>query len=127
MNELDLLIKLLSKKLDLDNTKEETQSNCIGKICMIRCDRSGVFFGKILSKVEKNSAYSSVSVENCRRVWCWYGAASLSQLAIDGTSDPKNCKFPEATKYHELSDVIEIIPMSQKAITSLDEVEIWKK
>lgn len=27
---------------------------------------------------------------DCRRLWCWYGAASISQLAVEGTKRPND-------------------------------------
>jgi hypothetical protein len=58
----------------------------IGKKVIIRSDRAGVFFGTLS---EKNG--SEVTLTNCRRLWYWDGAASLSQLAVDGTCAGSNC------------------------------------
>jgi hypothetical protein len=44
----------------------------------------------------------------------------LSQLATDGTSKPTNCKFPCEVDKIELLQVIEIIPITDKAKTSID-------
>ena len=57
---------------------------------IIRGDRSGVFAGYLESKKERE-----VILRQARRIWYWSGAASISQLAEDGTSDPSNCKFPK--------------------------------
>lgn len=35
-------------------------------------------------------------LKNARRLWYWDGAASISQIAVDGVSKPENCKFPES-------------------------------
>lgn len=43
---------------------------------IVRSDRAGVFFGRIK---ERNG--SEVTMTDVRRIWYWYGAASLSQLA----------------------------------------------
>lgn len=53
--------------------------NNIGKKVIIRGDRSGVEFGEL---VEQNG--NEVTLKNARRLWYWAGAASLSQLAMDG-------------------------------------------
>ena len=37
-----------------------------------------------------------VVLTDARRLWYWDGAASLSQLAVAGTSKPKDCKFTVA-------------------------------
>ena len=58
---------------------------------MVRTYSAGVFMGEIVSKDGQ-----TVVMRNARRIWYWDGAASLSQLAVDGTSKPGNCKFPVA-------------------------------
>ena len=97
-------------------------SNCIGKICMVRTENAGVFFGTVLAKKG-----TEVQMNEARRVWYWAGAATLSTLATTGTSDPTNCKFPCAVEYVELTQVIEVIIMTQRAIESLRGVTIWQK
>jgi hypothetical protein len=59
-------------------------------------------------------------------MWYWDGAASLSQLATDGTTKPLNCKFPCEVDRVELLQVIEIIPITEKAKESISGVPIWK-
>ena len=46
---------------------------------IVRCDRSGVFFGEI----EKREG-REVTMRNVRCLWYWNGAASLMQLAKEG-------------------------------------------
>ena len=46
---------------------------------IIRTEKAGVFFGEIK---ERNG--SEAVITNCRSLWQWKGAASLSQLAVDG-------------------------------------------
>ena len=68
-----------------------------------------------------------VVLENARRIWYWSGAASLSQLAMEGTSDPANCKFPCEVSSVYLFQAIEIIDVTEKAIESIKAVPVWKK
>jgi hypothetical protein len=63
-----------------------------------------------------------VVLDNCRRLWYWKGAASLSQMAIDGVSKPKECKFPAPVNGHEVLGVIEIIPGTDVARASIEGV-----
>ncbi|MCM1216548.1 MAG: hypothetical protein NC548_18745 [Lachnospiraceae bacterium] len=63
---------------------------------------------------------------NCRRLWYWEGAASLSQLATEGTSKPKDCKFTVIVEEMTIFGVIEIIPCTEQAIQSIDNVAVWK-
>lgn len=90
--------------------------------CMVRTYSAGVFAGY----VEKRTGKEAV-LRNARRIWRWAGAATLSQLATDGTSDPQNCKFPCAVDKITLTEVIEIIPMTKKAKKSIDEVPVWEE
>lgn len=96
--------------------------NFIGKKVIIRGDRSGVFFGTLSEKEGQE-----VKLSNCRRIWYWDGACSVSQLAVDGVSNPQNCKFTVNVEEIILTDVIEIIPCTQKAIESIEGVRVWKK
>lgn len=88
---------------------------------IVRGDRSGVFAGNIVKR-DKNE----VELKNCRRIWYWKGACSLSQLAVDGTSLPDECKFSVAVDDIEILDVIEVIPCTQKAEKSIKGVKEWK-
>ena len=93
----------------------------IGKKVIIRGDRSRVEFGEL---VEQNG--SVVTLKNARRLWYWAGAASLSQLAMDGTKRPQDCKFTVTVSSITILDAVEIIPCTDKAIKSIEEVDEWK-
>lgn len=64
---------------------------------------------------------------DARRIWYWAGAASLSQLAVDGTSKPLECKFPTPVPRVELLEVIEILDVTPKARESIAMVPVWKE
>lgn len=93
----------------------------IGKKVIIRGDRSGVEYGTLVS-----CCGSEVTLHNARRIWFWAGAASLSQLAKDGTTNPSSCKFTVTVDSITILDAIEIIPCTDKAIKSIEDVEVWK-
>lgn len=59
------------------------------KYVIIRTRSAGVFAG-----VLKSYKAGEAILNNARRIWYWSGAASLSQLAVDGTSKPHECRFP---------------------------------
>ena len=94
----------------------------IGKKVIIRADRAGVFFGTLK---EKNG--NEVTLTDCRRIWYWDGAASISQLAVDGTSRASNCKFTVIVAEITILGVIEIIPCTDKAVNSIENVAVWKR
>ena len=89
--------------------------------CMVRTYSAGVFAGYIERREGKEA-----TLRNARRIWYWDGAASLSQLATDGTSKPGNCKFPCPVDRVTLTEVIEIIPITQKAKKSIEGVAVWQ-
>ncbi len=60
----------------------------IGKKVIVRGDRSGIFFGTLAGRDGRE-----VKLTKCRRLWFWDGAASNFQLAAEGVSAPRNCKF----------------------------------
>lgn len=88
---------------------------------IVRGDRSGVFAGNI---VERNG--QEVKLKNCRRLWYWDGACSISELAKKGTSKPDDCKFTVTVDEIEILDAIEIIVCTQEAENSIKEVREWR-
>lgn len=94
----------------------------MNKKVIVRGDRSGVFFGTLVAKEGQE-----VKLENCRRLWYWDGAASISQLAVDGTVNPDECKFTVTVGEIIIIDAIEIILCTDKAIRSIEDVSVWKR
>jgi len=88
---------------------------------IVRTYSAGVFFGNLVSR--KNQ---EVVLANARRLWYWSGAASLSQLAMEGTKKPAACKFPIAMNSIILLQAIEIIPCTAIAAKNIQDVPIWK-
>ncbi len=93
-----------------------------GKYCIIRTYSAGVFAGTI-----KKHKGKEVTITNARRIWYWAGAASLSQLAKEGTSKPKECKFPCAVKEIFVSEAIEILVCTARSKKSISSVPVWSE
>lgn len=93
----------------------------IGKKVIIRGDRSGCFFGTLAEKDGRE-----VKLTNCRRLWYWSGAASLSQLAVEGVKNPNDCKFTVTVPEIAILDAIEIIPCTDEAINVITSTREWK-
>ena len=89
---------------------------------MVRTYSAGVFAGYLVSRKGKE-----VELRDARRIWYWSGAASLSELSQKGTSRPHECKFPIAVKRVILTEVIEVIPISEKAKKSIVNVPVWSE
>jgi len=82
---------------------------------------AGVFLGKL--KSYKNAEADLTEV---RRLWYWSGAASLSQLAVEGTSQPNACRFPCVAPRIIVPAVMEMLDVTPKAKQSLYGVKEWK-
>lgn len=95
-------------------------------VFIVRSYAAGVFYGEIESKKHEVSGLV-VNMKNARRVFYWSGAASLSQLSTEGTVKPNDCKFPAPVTSVELMNVVEILPVSESALKSLNGVKIWKQ
>ena len=89
---------------------------------IVRCDRAGVFYGEI---EERNGR--EVKMRKVRCIWYWDGAATLLQLATEGTTKPNNCKFTMTVDSLEVLEAIEIIPCTAEAIKSIEGVKEWKR
>jgi len=87
---------------------------------MCRTYSAGVFAGYLALREGKE-----VTLKSARRIWYWAGAATLSQLAMEGTSNPSQCKFPTEVDTVVLTEVIEIINCTEKARQSIKDVPIW--
>ena len=96
--------------------------NFNGKYVVVRGDRSGVFAG-----VLKEKEGTEVVLTDCRRLWYWEGAASISQIATDGTTNPGGCKFSVTVGEIGILDTIEIIPCTEKAEKAIREVAVWQR
>ena len=92
------------------------------KYCVIRGKEFGIFAGTV-----KNVDAGCVLVEKARRLWYWDGAASISQIAAEGVTAPKNCKFSVAVDSIVLRSWIEIIPTTEAARKIIEEVPVWKR
>lgn len=94
----------------------------IGTKVIVRTYSAGVFFGTLVRRDGREC-----ELENARRVWYWAGAASLSQLAQEGTSKPSQCKFPVPVDRVILTEAIEFLSVSPQAAASIEGVPAWRE
>lgn len=94
----------------------------MGKNVIVRGNSSGVFYGTLTAKEG-----TEVKLTDCRRLWYWSGACSISQLAKEGTKAPGNCKFTVTVDEIVILDAIEIDLCSDEAIRSIEGVTAWKR
>jgi hypothetical protein len=95
------------------------KSKC--RYVIVRTYSAGVFAGELVSRKGQE-----VVMKNARRIWYWDGAASLSQLAMEGTSKPSTCKFPLPVTRVELTQAVEILDVTPAARKSIEEVPVWQ-
>ena len=91
-----------------------------GDYVVVRTYSAGVHAGYLKSRKGKE-----VVLENCRRLYYWEGAATLSQVAGKGISRPEKCKFPSPIAEITLTESIEIIPCTDIAKSIIEGVEEW--
>jgi hypothetical protein len=90
------------------------------KYVIVRTYSAGVFAGFLESRKDRE-----VVLRDARRIWYWAGAASLSQLAMEGTKKPNECKFPCKVDRVELLEAIEILDTTPQAQKSIEDVPVW--
>lgn len=94
--------------------------NTIGKKVIARGDRSGVFYGTLARQDGQE-----VRLTNVRNLWKWSGARCLMDMAQDGVNDPRNCKFSVVLSEIVVTDCIQILPVSEKAMSVIEAVPEW--
>lgn len=108
--------------IEINGVKYRREAETDENYVIVRTYSAGVFAGTLLRREGKE-----VELVNARRIWMWSGAASLSQLAMEGTKSPEGCKFPQEVSSIILTEAIEIIPCTAMARQSIAEVPVWKK
>lgn len=87
---------------------------------IVRCDRSGVFYGVLL---ERDG--SEAKIGDVRNIHWWEGAATLTELSNSGSKLPNECRITAPIPELLVIDVIEILPVSEVAQKSLDGIKGW--
>lgn len=109
-------------KIDVSNLLKENEKvpDSWGNYVIVRSEAAGVF----ACYIEKREGKYAV-IRKARRLWYWSGAASLSQLAVDGVAKPDECKFPCEVDKIEVMEIAEIIHCTEKARKSIADVPVW--
>ena len=88
---------------------------------IIRCEKAGIFFGHIKDRNGDEAVLTDV-----RRIWYWEGAATLSQMAMEGVKKPEACRFTVTVPEMTVLGVIELIPCTDEAVQSILGVPEWR-
>ena len=91
-----------------------------GKKVVVRGIQSGVYFGTL---ADRNG--QEVELTNCRNIWSWSGANNLHQIAMEGVDTANSC-ISIAVDSITFTDIVEIIPLDEKAINNLEGAPVWK-
>lgn len=83
-------------------------------IVLVRTYSAGVHFGALVSRKGKE-----VVLADARRVWRWFGANTLNEIAENGV-DVSRSRISQPTKRIVLTEAIEIIDMSPKAVAIME-------
>lgn len=90
----------------------------IGKLCVVRTYSAGVEIG-VLASVSADGKQAKLT--NSRKLWRWYGASTLHELASSGCDPRSKISEPVASVY--LTEVIEMIPCTEQAAKVLAELK----
>lgn len=88
---------------------------------IVRTHSAGVFAGTLEHRDGKE-----VVLSNARRLWYWDGAASLSQLAMEGVKKPAKCRFPREVEEVILPEAVEILKVTPEAQANIAAVPVWQ-
>ena len=115
INEIEINGEVYVKKSDVKSVEQPK-----GDYVVVRTYSAGVHAGYLKSREGKE-----VVLTNCRRLWYWKGAATLSQVSGIGIANPDACKFPAAIAEITLTEAIEVIPCTDKAKSIIEGVKEW--
>ena len=101
---------------------EAAPEMCADGFCIVRTFSAGVFAGYLPGW----DGGKIGTVTNARRLWYWSGAASLSQMAMEGVKNGSACKFSMIVPVTRLTEIIEVIPCSKAAFDNIQAVPVWK-
>ena len=116
---------MASKKTAMKSTKTATATSKSAThtrpYVVVRSGQAGVFAGELVSKNDHE-----VQLVNARRLWYWSGAASLSQLAMEGVKNPGACKFamPVTVTVGGWCEILDTTPAARK---SIEGVPVWRQ
>ena len=95
------------------STKKSTKKTKAKHMVLVRTYSAGVHFGELVS-VDGHT----VTLANARRIWRWFGANTLHEIALRGV-DVSQSKISDAVPTITVMQAIEIIRMTAAAVECL--------
>ena len=111
---LELAIRIanaLIAEVGVQNWKPDSR---VGQHVIVRTFSAGVHFGRLKSR---NGTEATLS--DARRIWSWKGANTLNEIATKGI-DPSASNVSQPVPEIDLTNVIEVIPLSEAARSNLE-------
>jgi len=100
--------------------QKKTKKKKLKGFKIVRTHSAGVFAGRVVKKKGME-----VSMKDAIRLHYWDGAASLSQMAMEGVTKPGECRFAVPVSV-TLTQVIEILDVTKKAEDNIKAVPVWR-
>ena len=111
---LELALKIAAA-LNADGTPSQpTLNGRVGQHVLIRTYSAGVHFGTL-----KSRNGTEATLANARRIWSWKGANTLHEIATKGI-DQSQSNVSQPVAEIDLTNVIEVIPLTEAARTNLE-------
>lgn len=98
----------------MDGSNTTTESPTAMKPVLVRTYSAGVHYGYLKSRDGKE-----VVLENARRIWRWFGAWTLNEIATAGL-DQKKSKIAAPVSSIVLTEAIEIIDVTAEGAASIE-------
>jgi len=117
----EILVDGIKYVPEIENNKKMAKKLDGLVYAVIRTYSAGCFSGYVKERKGKEG-----TILKARRFYYWSGAATLSQLAMEGIKNPEKCKFPCEVEELQLTDIIEVIPTTEQSKKSINDVKIWK-
>lgn len=93
----------------------------IGKHVIVRSHMAGVFFAILLAKNGQE-----LTLGNARKFYYFSGANTVEDLADKGALNIEECKLTVAIDEIMISDYVQILPCTPKAIKQINSIPVWK-
>ena len=104
-------LKCLQQILGTTKSTGSLSNKFVGEFCIFRTYSAGVFCGYLQERAGKEAV-----IKDCRRIWLWEGAFTLSEVSQDGV---KSAKMSISEPEKLVTELIEAIPCSEKSKAQL--------
>ncbi|MDP1738880.1 MAG: hypothetical protein Q8L23_15745 [Caulobacter sp.] len=105
------------ERTDTDTTTKAYPASLVGEHCVVRTHSAGVHLGEVIAQDGKQ-----VTLKDARRLWRWFGAFTLNEVALTGISNKGSNKsrIAEPVPIIVLTEATELIPTSIAARATFD-------